>query len=212
MCQHRYIARSCKLESPEERHCDVCNVGRPHYHAILFNCSFDDLEPVGQKNGITYFTSKRLQSFWPFGFVQVGEVNFTSAAYVARYALKKITGVQAEEHYQGVTVHGEFVRLQEEYTTMSRRPGIGRVFYDRYFSDFFPSDECPVPGHGVVQSVPRYYAEIFKESHPREYEVIKELRQEWMEEHKEEFTPERLMAKYRVKLAQLSLLDRGDEK
>ena len=196
----------------EVQHCDVCNVGRPHYHVILFNLFFDDLVPVAAKNGITYYTSPRLNSFWPYGFVQVGEVNFTSAAYVARYALKKITGLNADAHYQGVTIDGEWTRVQPEYCTMSRRPGIGREFYERYVDDIFPSDETPVPGHGVVQSVPRYYAEIFKETDPREYEVIKALRQEWLEENKEDMTPERLLDKYNVKLAQLALLSRGDEK
>ena len=68
--------------------CPCCNVGRPHYHACLFNCSFADLEAYGSKNGELRYTSKTLEDIWKYGFVDVGELNFASAAYVARYIMK----------------------------------------------------------------------------------------------------------------------------
>ena len=101
--------------------CEICSVGRPHYHAILFNISFDDKECVGQKNGVKYYTSPKLQQYWPYGFVQVGDVNYQSVAYVARYNMKKITGNIADEHYQKINEYGEPYWVQPEYITMSRR-------------------------------------------------------------------------------------------
>ena len=38
---------------------------------------------------------------------------------------------------------------------MSRRPGIGQSWFDKYRSDVFPSDQCIVNGRAV--SMPRYY-------------------------------------------------------
>ena len=84
--------------------CPCCNVGRPHYHAILFNCNFSDLQTYTGHISLLdspRLTSPMLESIWQYGFVDVGEVNFESAAYVARYAMKKQTGVAADHHYTG---------------------------------------------------------------------------------------------------------------
>ena len=64
--------------------CPLCSVGRPHYHAALFNCCFDDLEAYGSANGELRYTSAKLSQIWGYGFVDVGELNFESAAYTAR--------------------------------------------------------------------------------------------------------------------------------
>ena len=52
--------------------CPVCNVGRPHYHACLFNCSFNDLESYGSSNCELRYTSRKLSDLWQYGFVAVG--------------------------------------------------------------------------------------------------------------------------------------------
>ena len=189
--------------------CPVCNVGRPHYHAILFNVAFTDLEKYTQINGEDRYTSPTLEKIWKYGFVDVGEVNFESAAYVARYCLKKVTGVPADQWYFD-SENGDF--KTPEYCTMSRggRDGKGLAFewYERYKDDLFPADEVPVSGQGVIKGMPRYYEELFKEEDPIGLEEIKEMRQEYLREHADEFTPERLMDKYKVKKAQLSQLKR----
>ena len=56
--------------------------------------------------------------------------------------------------------------------------------------------------------MPRYYEELFKEEDPYTLEEIKAIRQKFMQEHAEEYTPGRLMQKYKVKQAQLSRLRR----
>ena len=192
----------------ERMSCPVCKLGRPHYHACLFNCSFSDLESYGSHNGQLRYTSPTLERIWKYGFVDVGELNFESAAYVARYILKKINGVQAEDHYLSFMDDGTGVYLQPEYTTMSRRPGIGKDWFERYRDDVFPSDEVPVPGSGVFKKVPRYYEELFAITHSLSLEEIKEVRKKFRDEHKEEYTPQRLHDKYRVKQAQVDLLKR----
>ena len=192
----------------EEQECPLCNVGRPHYHACLFNVSFDDLTPYATKGDKTYFTSPKLERIWKYGFVDVGELNFQTAAYVARYILKKITGPRAEGHYEKITLDGEVLELEPEYATMSN--GIGKEWYQRYKADVFPSDEVPVPGHGVIKGVPRYYEELLRLEDEWQHEEVKQNRQIFRAENAHEYTPERLMAKYKVKKAQLSTLKRGN--
>ena len=189
--------------------CPLCNVGRPHYHAALFNCSFGDLESYGSgPDGSLRYTSPSLERVWKYGFVDVGELNFDSAAYVARYIMKKVTGANADDHYMQIDFDGCATWVQPEYITMSRRPGIGRAWFDRFKDDVFPSDEVPVPGSGVFKKVPRYYEEIFACSDPMSMEDIKAVRQKFREEHAEEYTADRLMSKYHVKKAQVDMLKR----
>ena len=190
----------------EKQTCPLCNVGRPHHHAILFNKSFGDLEQYAVQNGVVRMTSPELASHWRYGFVDVGEVTMQSAAYVARYCMKKITGVQAEEHYRSVDIHGEVTDLEPEYATMSN--GIGRDWYEKYKTDVFPSDEVPVPGQGVYKKVPRYYDEVLREEDPKTFEEIKARREAFMAENGAEYTPERLYEKYQVKKAQTNQLKR----
>lgn len=187
--------------------CPLCNVGRPHYHAILFNCSFVDLEPYGQTpDGRTLYMSPELEKIWGFGIVDVSEVNWQSAAYVSRYCLKKVNGLNQQDHYSTVEHDGTITFLDPEYATMSN--GIGSEWYEKYAEDLWPSDEVPVPGHGVVKKVPRYYEEKLKAIDADLHEYIKEKRIKFRTENAHEYTAERLHSKYRVKQAQTKNLKR----
>ena len=188
--------------------CPLCFVGRPHYHACLFNVSFPDLQSYASDDGVLRYTSPMLESIWKYGFVDVGDLNYASAAYGARYILKKITGSRAGDHYMSYDMNGEITFLRPEYTTMSRRPGIGYDWFQKYKSDVFPSDEVPVPGFGVIKKVPRYYEEIFKEERPLSLEEIKATRRRFKEEHEDDYTPQRLMDRYEVKKASLEFKKR----
>ena len=198
--------------------CPLCRVGRPHYHACLFNCSFPDLVSYGSNDsGELRYTSPFLESIWKFGHVDVGELNFATAAYVSRYILKKVNGDRAHDHYMRIDDDGVCTWLQPEYSVMSRgnakykgqKCGIGADWYEKYGSDVFPSDEVPVPGSGVYKKVPRYYEEIFKEENPIGLEEIKEIRRQFRKAHADEYTPERLHSKYKVKQAQVDMLKRS---
>lgn len=151
-----------------------------------------------------------LEKIWRYGFVDVSPLNFETAAYIARYVLKKVNGPLAAEFYQYVDIEtGETYWIEPEYITMSRKPGIGRDWFERFESDCFPSDEVPVPGVGVLKKVPRYYEEIFKHKDAVTMEEIKEMRRLFREENAEEYSPGRLMAKYKVKKKQVEQLKRS---
>lgn len=77
-------------------------LGRPHYHACMFNFDFDDKVPEKRSSsGSVLYRSPTLDSLWGQGGALIGDLTFESAAYVARYCLKKVTGEAAPAHYEG---------------------------------------------------------------------------------------------------------------
>ncbi len=190
----------------EEQKCAQCNLGRPHYHVCLFNKSFPDKEPYSQKFGVTRYTSPELTDMWTHGFTDVGNLEYQSAAYVARYIMKKVTGKPAKEHYRNIADDGEINQLEPEYATMSN--GIGYNWYQQFKGDCYPSDEVPVPGQGVIKKAPRYYDKILENENLKLHEEVKANREKFRLLHQEEYTPERLMDRYKVKKAQTQNLSR----
>lgn len=183
-------------------HCgEYGELGRPHYHACLFNCSFNDMELFKSTEGIHTYTSATLEQLWPYGFSTIGEVNYDTAQYTARYCLKKITGHMADDHYLRCDEYGVAYWLQPEYVTMSLKPGIGHDWYQQFKNDVFPADETPVPGKGVISKVPRYYQTILESEDPDQLKLVKAMRQAFISAHRADFTPERLHDKYRVQKA-----------
>lgn len=120
--------------------------GRPHYHACLFGYSPADRTFWKTERGNDLYVSDTLQQLWGLGHISIGEVTFESAAYVARYITKKITGARAEKYYEG---------RKPEYVTMSRRPGIAQPWLEKFKSDVFPSDEVIIRGKRMPP--PRFY-------------------------------------------------------
>ena len=138
---------------------------RPHYHACLFGIDFEDKTLFKQKRGNDLYISDHLQELWPFGFSTIGEVTFESAAYCARYIMKKITGDGAEEHYQWIdTETGEVHQLKPEYTTMSRNGGIGKEWMEKFKSDVYPTDEIIIRGRRMKP--PRFYDSMYEHTDP----------------------------------------------
>jgi hypothetical protein len=75
-------------------------LGRPHFHACIFGYNFPDRkfwQKTSSKSSLD--RSAILESLWPYGYSSVGNVTFESAAYVARYIMKKVGGDAADEHY-----------------------------------------------------------------------------------------------------------------
>ena len=125
---------------------------RPHFHACLFGYRPDDLQLFSVRSGVNLYTSATLEKAWQHrGFVTVGDVTYESAAYVARYVLKKITGDMAETYYNGRT---------PEYTVMSRKPGIASGFFERYSEDIYSKDYIVLRDKFKLKP-PRYFDTIY---------------------------------------------------
>lgn len=126
---------------------------RPHHHACLFGLDFPDKVLWSVRDNVKLYRSKILENLWEFGHSTIGDVTFESAAYVARYCMKKITGDKADAYYAGRV---------PEYTTMSRRPGIGLDWLKKFHADVYPDDKVVVRGD-VLCKPPKYYDDKYSE-------------------------------------------------
>lgn len=181
---------------------------RPHYHACLFNFDFPDkvLFKV-TKSGHKLYNSKILSDLWPFGYAVIGGVSFESAAYVARYIVKKVTGDGAVSHYERIDPEtGEIFTLRPEYTTQSRRPGIASAWFKKFKSDVYPSDFVVV--RGVKMRPPKFYDGQFELIDLKRFRRIKGKRKRKAAVHAADNTPDRLRVRERVQHARLKLLPR----
>lgn len=160
-------------------------LGRPHYHALLFGLSFDDGVSVGKD----IYRSAVLESVWPHGFSSFGSLTFESAAYVARYTVKKINGPSAPEHYDG---------RMPEFLLCSRRPGVGAGWIQQFGSDVFPRDEVISRGHPCRP--PKYYDNFIPAEHAA---VVKAEREKLAQRYLRtaEATAERRAVRERVAIA-----------
>ena len=152
---------------------------RPHYHAIIFNLELPDLLLYSNKNDQPLFTSEILDKIWSHGECKIGWVTISTARYVAGYIQKKITGERALRHYSRETLDnetGEVLaewQVKPEYATMSRRPGIGIGWFQKFQNDCYPSDF--LTSKGAKFPVPRSYDRQMEESVHAEYrkEILK---------------------------------------
>lgn len=175
---------------------------RPHYHACLFGFDFPDKVFYKHVGDSRLYLSQILEDTWRFGFCSIGEVTFESAAYVARYITKKVTGDLADDHYLSFDpVTGESFVLQPEYVTMSRRPGLASAWFEEYCNEVFPSDE--VIARGFACRPPRYYDKLFEAAHG-DLDFIKRERRKALRAHLDDVSPERLRVRERCAQARLA--------
>lgn len=178
--------------------------GRPHYHAILFGIDFHDKRLYSERKDVRLYSSELLDSLWGLGSCTFGAVTFESAAYVARYCLKKRTGPGADKYYERIVPEtGEIVNLLPEYVTMSLKPAIGKGWYEKFCSDVFPSDFLVVRGQRVRP--PRYFDKLLDSVSPSQLEAIKLKRIRAASKFKADGTPERLAVRSKVATARSSL-------
>lgn len=182
---------------------------RPHYHAIVFGYDFPDKLPFKVERGNVLSISPLLDKLWGFGLSSVGALSAKSAAYCARYSLKKVQGEEAERHYEHcVEGTGELVQRQPEYVAMSLKPGIGKAWFERFGSDVFPSDQVVIGG--AAGKPPRYYDQLYGAINPGGLRQIKNRRALDMHlpEQQLENDSIRLRVKERVCISQLTQLKR----
>jgi len=181
--------------------------GRPHYHACIFNHDFSDKQLWKTQNGVPLYTSADLNLLWPYGFTSIGSVTYESAAYVARYILKKITGQNADDHYMWIDpASGQVHQRKPEYTTMSRRPGIARGWFDKYRTDVYPHDRVII--NELQVKPPKYYDKLFEQHSPELMEFVKYQREEKQKLAVDNNTKDRLAVREEILLERLTRLPR----
>lgn len=155
------------------------STARPHYHMILFGCDIPDLKfyketPLGD----SLYTSDWLSRIWNKGHVVVGDVTPESCNYVARYITKKQYGSSAEYY--------DKYNILPEFTLMSRKPGIGRLFYDDNKEKISKFDFIPLSTEsgGVKVFTPRYFDKLLESDDPVLYEKRKDIKRKFSDDFK----------------------------
>lgn len=186
---------------------------RPHYHACIFGWDFPDKRlHKRSRHGFSINRSALLEKAWKFGYSSVADLSFESAAYVSRYCTKKITGDAALTHYAvfDSTTGEVFADRKREFAVMSRKPGLGKYYFDKYYEDWYARDFLLITRKGkkVQSRLPRYYDKHYELLYPEEYDKIKESRSLAASNFKQHCTTERLLVREQVKLAQIKSLIR----
>lgn len=132
---------------------------RPHYHAIIFGLELDDLtfyKTSTDENGqvLMYYNSPWLSGIWKKGHVVVAKACWETCAYVAKYIMKKQSGKNADIYKE--------LNHEPPFVLMSRKPGIGRDFYDESGYRFFEEDYVSI---GTADGsrriyVPKYFQRL----------------------------------------------------
>lgn len=178
---------------------------RPHFHALLFGYDFPDKKPIRLLDAeCDLFTSKFCEDIWNKGEVRLGAVTFESAAYVARYCMKKITGPNATAHYARIDEHGMY-SITPEFAHMSLKPGIGAPWLAKFQSDVYPRDYVVVNGKEVKP--PKYYDRLMEEG--LEMDFVRFDRMCKADAYASDNTNERLADREKVAVARLNLKSRN---
>jgi len=145
-----------------------------------------------------------LEKCWQFGHSLIGEVTFQSAAYVARYVMKKRKGKPDEvdpktgktnaEYYMLVNPEtGEVTDIEPEFCLMSRRPGLGRAWLEKYKTD---TDKDFITLNGNKMSLPKYYDSVI--AMEDELDMMERKKKRRSKINKEEQQLDRLEAKRKI--------------
>lgn len=194
---------------------------RPHYHLLLFGYDFADKRHLFQSSpGNVVYESEFLADTWGKGLCSTGSLTFESAAYTARYVMKKWKGKQKSAKYlQWDPETGEVTKdLAVEFSAMSRgsgrndpdprfRGGIGKAWIEEFHEDVFPRDFVVHKGRKV--EVPKFYSAWMEAHHPDVMADVTRARHVLRRAQEENSTPERLRVREEVTYARLSNLKRG---
>ncbi|AXH75660.1 MAG: replication initiator protein [Microviridae sp.] len=181
--------------------------GRAHYHVCLFGWRPGDLKYYSANKGNPLYTSDYLSDIWGLGYVTVGDVTFDSAAYVARYVVKKFKGNGVDDKLIiDCDDDGVLNMRAPERALMSRRPGIGRNWIDQYGKYTYDHDHVIVNGRPVLP--PRYYDTVYEITDVDKVEFVKRERRKNARTRKSDSTDARLRVRAQVKLAELNSLTR----
>lgn len=199
---------------------------RPHFHALVFNFDFDDkyeyrARKIGSKIYKLY-RSPTLEKLWKFGHSIIGDLTFESAAYVARYTLKKQYGRWSSDYY------GDLV---PENNRVSNKNPIAKSYILSHFDDVYgnvstwyklqqsgdgvPSnyfdglDLVHLPNGSSIRP-PRYFDKVLQSIYPEFWEAVKSHRLDFIKSH-DTFDTTRLDTYYRSSAIKIKKLLRPFE-
>lgn len=184
---------------------------RPHYHACIFGQDFSDDRRLHSVTtaGNKLYTSATLANLWGLGHCIIGELTFDSAAYVARYVMKKVTGDPAKEHYSYTDADGVVSQLEPEFCRMSLKPGIGALWFDKFHNDVYPHDFVVI--NGTKCKPPRYFDKLLKRKNPQLLVDVQDDREYNAYLNRDDSSDSRLEVRETVKLAAIKHFSRNQQ-
>lgn len=141
--------------------------GRPHYHMILINFHAEGNAKLikhsvnAQKQPL--YKCPDIEKIWRKGHIILGRASWETAAYVARYVMKKSGKNKA---------YYDAKKILEPYIVASQ--GLGKKYYEEHKESILKYDTIPTI-HGPM-TPPRYFDKMTRETNPTEYERNKEIR------------------------------------
>lgn len=178
---------------------------RAHYHAIIFGVRLPDLKFwKNNDRGERMWTSDFLAEVWHKGRVVVGSVTPASAAYCAGYCLRD-SGAKHLPYGFIDPDTGELCERTPPFIGMSRRPGIGRAYVERYGGQLAAGDFVIIDGRKVPS--PKYYRRVLESLNPHLAEQLATAREAAAHtpRAKRERRPDRLKARETVARAKRAL-------
>lgn len=151
---------------------------RPHYHAVIMGWRPGDEKEVVRRKGTPAYKSKMLDKLWGHGITELADITQKTAAYCARYSRKNRKPKphpRTQQYEEFCPYTGEIKTVIPEFGLMSRNPGLGSTWYDKFKNDVFPHDYVPGYG-GRKQKTPRYYTNKLKTQKPQEYDIVRNAR------------------------------------
>lgn len=174
---------------------------RAHYHACLFGIDFEDKIEFRKIGDNTLYLSAELTQTWGNGNTSVGALTFETAAYTARYVMKKQTGLaKGGRGYVEVDPEtGEITQLTQPYANMSLRDAIGKHWHQRHHKDLYANDKDYLVMRGKKLKPAKYYDTLYDLINPEHMKQIKESRKQ----NSEKYTAEQLRAREEITRARM---------
>lgn len=97
------------------------------------------------------------ERLWPLGYSMASAVNSSRIVYTCQYAMKK----------QGV---------ESNFFLMSRRPGIGRRFIEKYAKWILENERDALHVDGVPYRLPRYFLDFLSREYSGDYDAFRARR------------------------------------
>lgn len=171
----RHLERNNKLDNFKFFLCGEYGgqTGRPHIHAILMDCKLDLSQLYDchvDKNFKPHWKSKELEKLWDKGIIDVAEVEWSSAAYVARYCAKK--WIKSSDDLEYIS-QGKI----PEYIAMSKN--IGKSYYEKHKYEIYDTDSIIVKtftNDACRLKPPKAWDRLLEKENPELYDKIKESR------------------------------------
>lgn len=176
---------------------------RPHFHAALFNFDFLDKRECGSH----LYSSPTLDSLWGKGLAVIGELTPQTAAYIAGYVTKKVSGSGVTKPHSVIWTDEDTGEISEverraEFVRMSLRPGIGSEWLKKFYRDVYPRGKVVYAGQ--EQKPPRYYDRKFAATDEDGYAVLQAVRYRDAISRSGDNTSDRLAVREQVALAALA--------